>query len=119
MFFSLVLHKLVSAIATDEDTAQLLFHAWYLDDGVVAGPKQSVLHSLARIQELGPPLGLVINPSKCELYSQNDMSVFSSQMKQSNMPHLEILGSPIGDTIFCANVCVSKMCTGLSIAFSD
>eukprot|EP00731_Ephydatia_muelleri_P013521 Em0007g831a len=34
MFFSLVLHKLVSAIATDEDTAKLLFHAWYLDDGV-------------------------------------------------------------------------------------
>eukprot|EP00731_Ephydatia_muelleri_P038943 Em1002g1a len=32
MFFSLVLHKLVSAIATDEDTAKLLFHAWYLDD---------------------------------------------------------------------------------------
>ncbi|KAL5479843.1 hypothetical protein EMCRGX_G023432, partial [Ephydatia muelleri] len=57
--------ELVSAIATDEDTAKLLFHAWYLDDGVVAGPKQSVLHALAIIQELGPPLGLVINPSKC------------------------------------------------------
>ncbi|KAL5510752.1 hypothetical protein EMCRGX_G006353 [Ephydatia muelleri] len=64
MFFSLVLHKLVSAIATDEDTAKLLFHAWYLDDGVVAGSKQSVLHALAIIQELGPPLGLVITPSK-------------------------------------------------------
>ena len=118
MFFSLVLHKLVSAIATDEDTAKLLFHAWYLDHGVVAGPKQSVLHALAILQELGPPLGLVINPSKCELYSQNDMSVFSSQMKQSNMPHLEILGSPIGDTIFCANV-VSQKCAQASIAFSD
>eukprot|EP00731_Ephydatia_muelleri_P032933 Em0024g477a len=64
MFFSLVLHKLVTAIATDEDTAKLLFHAWYLDDGVVAGRKQSVLHALTIIQELGPPLGLVINPSK-------------------------------------------------------
>eukprot|EP00731_Ephydatia_muelleri_P036196 Em0214g2a len=31
MFFSLVLHKLVSAIATDEDTAKLLFHAWPLN----------------------------------------------------------------------------------------
>ena len=118
MFFSLVLHKLVSAIATDEDTAKLLFHAWYLDDGVVAGPKQSVLHALAIIQELGPPLGLVINPSKCELYSQNDMSVFSSQMKQSNMPHLEILGSPIGDTIFCANV-VSQKCAQASQLLSQ
>ena len=74
-----------------------------------AGPKQSVLHALAIIQELGPPLGLVINPSKCELYSQNDMSVFSSQMKQSNMPHLEILGSPIGDTIFVLTLCLKNV----------
>ena len=110
MFFSLVLHKLVSAIATDDNTAKLLFHAWYLDDGVVAGPKQSVLHALAIIQELGPPLGLVINPSKCELYSQNDMSVFSSQMKQSNMPHLEILGSPIGvHNFLCLTLCLKNV----------
>ena len=46
MFFCLVLHKLVSAIAMDEDASRLLFHAWYLDDGVVAGPKQSVLRAL-------------------------------------------------------------------------
>ena len=96
MLFCLVLHKLVSAIAMDEDSSRLLFHAWYLDDGVVAGPKQSVLRALYIIQELGPPLGLVINPSKCELYSQNDLSGgFSSQMKQSNVPLLELLGSPI------------------------
>ncbi|KAL5509541.1 hypothetical protein EMCRGX_G004932 [Ephydatia muelleri] len=53
MFFSLVLHKLVSAIATDEDTAKLLFHAWYLDDGVVAGPKQSASQLLSQIEEVG------------------------------------------------------------------
>ena len=58
MFFCLVLHKLVSAIAMDEDASMLLFHAWYLDDGVVAGPKQSVLHAFYIIQELGPPLAL-------------------------------------------------------------
>ncbi|KAL5484316.1 hypothetical protein EMCRGX_G020790 [Ephydatia muelleri] len=49
----LVLHKLVSAIATDEDTAKLLFHAWYLDDGVVAGPKQSASQLLSQIEEVG------------------------------------------------------------------
>eukprot|EP00731_Ephydatia_muelleri_P017009 Em0010g107a len=108
MFFCLVLHKLVSAIAMDEDASRLLFHAGYQDDGVVAGPKQSVLRALYIIQELGPPLGLVINPSKCEVYSQNDLSGLSSLMKQSNVPHLEILGSPIGDTIFCANFASQK-----------
>ena len=118
MFFCLVLHKLVSAIAMDEDASRLLFHAWYQDDGVVAGPKQSVLRALYIIQELGPPLGLVINPSKCEVYSQNDLSGFSSQMKQSNVPHLEILGSPIGDTILCANF-VSQKCAQASQLLSQ
>eukprot|EP00731_Ephydatia_muelleri_P035490 Em0128g7a len=60
-----VTSELVSAIAMDEDASRLLFHAGYQDDGVVAGPKQSVLRALYIIQELGPPLGLVINPSKC------------------------------------------------------
>ena len=46
------------------------------------------------------------------------MSVFSSQMKQSNMPHLEILGSPSGDTIFCANV-VSQKCAQASQLLSQ
>ena len=34
------------------------------------------------------------------------------------MPHLEILGSPIGDTIFCANV-VSQKCANASQSLSQ
>ena len=40
VFFCLVLHKLVTAIITDNECSSLLFHRWYIDDGVVAGPKQ-------------------------------------------------------------------------------
>ena len=32
-----------------------------------------------------------------------------SRMKKSNVPHFEILGSPIGDAIFCAKY-VSQKC---------
>ena len=32
MFFCLVLHKIVSAIVSDENCSSLLFHAWYQDD---------------------------------------------------------------------------------------
>ena len=39
-------------------------------------------------------------------------------MKQSNVPHLEMLGSPIGDTIFCANF-VSQKCAQASQLLSQ
>ena len=39
-------------------------------------------------------------------------------MKQSNVLHLEILGSPIGDTIFCANF-VSQKCAQASQLLSQ
>ena len=52
-------------IVSDENCSSLLFHAWYQDDGVVAGPKHAVSRALTIIQELGPPLGLFINAAKC------------------------------------------------------
>ena len=57
MFFCLVLHKVATAYATDDVCSSLLFHKWYIDDGVVAGPKP-------RVQELGPPLGLFVNEDR-------------------------------------------------------
>ena len=55
LLFCLVLQKVVSAIAADSVCPELLFHAWYLDDGVVAGPQLAVEKALSIIQELGPP----------------------------------------------------------------
>ena len=89
----MVLQKLVSAIAEDKACSSLLFHKWYIDDGIIAGPKQAVAHALSIIQELGPPLGLHINNAKCELYSPCDLSLFPSDMKRSTSPHFEILGA--------------------------
>eukprot|EP00731_Ephydatia_muelleri_P023015 Em0015g598a len=37
LFFALVLHKVVSAIDADDECLDLLFQAWFLDDGVLAG----------------------------------------------------------------------------------
>ena len=34
LFFVLVLHKAVSAIDEDDECLDLLFQAWFLDDGV-------------------------------------------------------------------------------------
>ena len=78
------------------------------DDGVVAGPISAVLRVLSIIKDLGPPLGLHINLSKCELFSVNDLSRFPDEMKKSNVPHFDILGASIGDFLFCAKYIAEK-----------
>ena len=100
-YFALVMHHLVLTIAKDDSCQDLLFNAWYLDDGVVAGPSSSVQHVVH--QDLGPSLGLHLNPPKCELFSQGDLSLFPSEMNKSCTPNLTILGAPIGDVAFCSS----------------
>ena len=86
----------------------LLLNAWFLDDGVLAGKKSTILSALLLIGTLGPQLGLQINLSKCELFSHNDTNMFPSGMKVSHVPHCVILGAPIGDYLFCARYIASK-----------
>ena len=80
LLFCLVLHQVVCAIATNSECASLLFHRWYIDDGVVAGPISAVLRVLSIIKDLEPPLGLHINLSKYELFS---VSRFLDEMKKN------------------------------------
>ena len=108
LLFCLVLHKVVTAIAADSICSQLSFHSWYMDDGVIAGPKQAALQALSIIKQLGPPLGLFINASKCELFSKEGFRGFPDEMKISDALNFEILGVPIGDPIFCAKSVAEK-----------
>ena len=85
LLFCLVLHKVVTAIAADSICSQLSLHSWYMDDGVIAGPKQAALQALSIIKQLGPPLGLFINTSKCELFSKGGLRGFPDEMKKSNI----------------------------------
>ena len=94
LFFSLVLHKVIAAIDADDDCLRLILQAWYLDDGVLAGPKHAVLRALSIIEDLGLSLGIFINLSKCDLFSHSDV------MKASHV-QLDILGTPIGDYLYC------------------
>ena len=58
----------------DVECIQMLFNAWFLDDGVLAGTKSAVLRAMHLIEELGPPFGIFINLAKCELFSRNELS---------------------------------------------
>ena len=108
LFFALVLHKVVSAIDADDECLDLLIQAWFLDDGILAGKKASVLRAMSILEESGPSLGIFINLSKCKVFSRNDPHSFPAAMKTSHLPHMVILGAPIGDYLFCANVIASK-----------
>ena len=74
----------------------------------MAGPISAVSCVLSIIKDLGPPLGLHINLSKCELFSVNDLSRFPDERKKSNVPHFDILGAPIGNFLFCAKYIAQK-----------
>ena len=101
LLFSLVLNILVSEIVLEPGCANLLYHAWYLDDGVVAGSSTEVCRVLAILEERGHSLGLHVNINKCEVFCHSDLSHFPPSMKQSHQPNIEILGIPIGDLDFC------------------
>ena len=50
LFFCLVLHKLVATIVSDEKASHLLYHKWYMDDGVVVGTGNAVARVIAIIK---------------------------------------------------------------------
>ena len=51
-----MLNILVSEIVLEPGCANLLYHAWYLDDGVVAGSSTEVCRVLAILEERGHSL---------------------------------------------------------------
>ena len=108
LLFSLVLNILVLKIAKDIDCSSLLLHAWYLDDGILAGPRSALLRVISLLQQDGPSLGLFINVGKCEIYSRNHREGFPEQIVKSNKACFVILGIPIGDAEFCAWFISSK-----------
>ena len=79
-----------------------------VDDGTLAGPKAAVNRVILIIQQVGPPLGLRIDTSKGEVFSQGDLDGFPANVKRSHEPNFEILGAPIGDVISCAKFLAQK-----------
>ena len=97
MLFAMTLpQKLVSSLDADEECAEILLQAWYLDNGALAGTRSAVLHALHLIEELGPALGLHVNLAKCEMFSRRGNTSFPLEVRCSLLPNLYIIGAPIG-----------------------
>lgn len=61
LLFALILHPMVNKIAAE---CNLDLHAWYLDDGTIAGDTMEVAKALRIIQRDGPARGLHLNIGK-------------------------------------------------------
>ena len=102
LFFSSVRH---------DDCLNLLYQAWFLDDGVLAGTKSSLLRAPTIIQDMGPSLCIFINLSKCGSHT----TMFLDSMKASHSPNVDVLGAPIGDYIHCAKLMAYKCVEALKL----
>ena len=106
-------------IARDSACSNIPFHAWYLDDGAVAGPRSSLCRILTLLQEEGPAPGIIINLPKCEVFSRHGLDMFPLDIKKSDKPNLEILGIPIGDQDFCSSFISKKHSKATKILLSQ
>eukprot|EP00731_Ephydatia_muelleri_P016838 Em0009g1262a len=78
--------------------------------------RSAVLRALNLIEELGPHIGLVINFSKCEVFSPQGNHLFPPAVKSSLSPNLEILGVPIGDYLHCSHF-IAENCSKAKVLF--
>ena len=104
LLFALVLQKQISSVDADDECMDLLYQAWYLDDGALAGNRPAVLRAMYIIEEMGPALGLYINFAKCELFSSKGNATFPPAVKYSLLPNLDILGAPVLNPKNCSQV---------------
>ena len=105
--FALLPQSVLKKLAADPQCQQLLFNAWYLDDGALAGPGSAVLRALEVLGAEGKPNGLILNPSKCELLIPNTdiFQAFDSSIPPPTTPITlkSCIGAPIGSPEFCAD----------------
>ena len=88
---TLALQKLVSSLDADEECAEILLQAWYLDNGALAGTRLAVLRALHSIEEL-LWAGLHVNLAKGQ-------HIIPTGVRCSLLPNLYIIGAPIGYSV--------------------
>jgi hypothetical protein len=102
--FSLALRKLILKIS-EVHQPHLVLNRWYLDDGNIAGKFSILSNVLEQIDEHGPPLGLLLNRSKCQVYG------FKTAPPPPLFPKLEELGQSNFDTLGSPSS-LFKICIG-------
>ena len=63
--FALALQPLAEHLQRE---GNLIWSAWYLDDGILVGNAYSIAWALAFLESTGKDIGLQLNPGKCVLW---------------------------------------------------
>ena len=108
--FALTLHSLVERI--EAEAPSLDINAWYLDDGTLIGPPESLAASLRLVERDGPSLGLHLNRSKSLLVIPSHCDASSSPLPPDVPVCREgfcLLGCPIGPPAYCEQVLQARV----------
>ena len=81
LIFAVAIHPLVQEIS--KECPNLEANIWYLDDGEIAGSTVDVLRALNILMRNGPPLGLFLGASKCELIRHREAPQFENRANPS------------------------------------
>ena len=111
LLFSLVLRELTTKISNT--IPDLNLNMWYLDDGHLVGNSSSLLKCLELIKELGPPLGLHLNLSKCVVFGPKK-ATFPQEIGLAT-EGLIVLGAPVGDSNFVSKEVQVIVCKSASL----
>jgi len=107
-------------LVNEIDDLNPVYNKWYMDDGGIVGPVDTLLKVWDLIKRRGPELGLHLNPAKCE-WSWLDPDCTkpcpirlegASECDQVKLvPHSEIqmLGVPLGNDGFVADFVEKKL----------
>ena len=109
LLFSLVLQKIINQIV--EECPGLIVNSWYLDDGTLIGDADSINKVIEILQTNGPPLGLILNSSKCEIWSPTGHSLdcFPKEFIRIYDTGVELLGSCLGSREFAVKVILGRV----------
>ena len=84
---------------------------WYLDDGTLCGPLNSLCHAFNIIEEECPSQGLHLNHNKSLIAFPSGVSIPSSLPAgvPSSGDGFVLLGSPIGSATFCTSTVLKRV----------
>ena len=112
LYFCCGLQSIVDRIAE----LQPIYNKWYMDDGGIVGSPELLLKVWDILKIYGPPLGLQLNPAKCEWSWLNAECPLACPLPQVTLvptSEVQMLGVPLGSDDF-----VCKLVEGRLLAAS-
>ena len=89
----------------------MYIYIWYLDDDTFIGPRPAIAQLFHLLQSRGPSFGLLLNPTKCEVFwpsGDQKFSEFPSEVQRvvGSVGGVEFLGSPVfgSEEYYCGHI---------------